>query len=195
MSPSDDELLHGMMAGDEEAFVSLYRRHQGALYRFALQMSGSESIAEEVTQEVFLALIRDVRQYDSCRGTLSAYLYGIARNQVLRCLEKDRSYVPIADEVEGAMPALTSREDLLGELTERQRLESVRRAILALPPNYREAVVLCDVHEMSYAEAAAVLGCALGTVRSRLHRGRALLCEKLRPRRRAEDQARSGCCV
>ena len=75
--------------------------------------------------------------------------------------------------------ALVAQENPLGDLTRHETIESVRRAVLALPADYREAVVLCDLHEMSYAEAAQVLGCAIGTVRSRLHRGRALLTEKL----------------
>ena len=70
--------------------------------------------------------------------------------------------------------------DTLAELTRNERIESLRRAVLALPPAYREVVVLCDLHERDYAEAAAALGCAIGTVRSRLHRARALLMEKMR---------------
>ncbi|HZS52205.1 MAG TPA: sigma factor, partial [Bryobacterales bacterium] len=77
-TPSDDELLELMIAGDEDAFLTLYRRRQGPIYRFALHMSGSASIAEEVTQEVFLALLRDGRQYNPVRGSLAAYMYGVA---------------------------------------------------------------------------------------------------------------------
>ena len=183
---SDAELLKRMAAGDEPAFVALYRRRQGPVYRFALQMGGSASVAEEVTQEVFLALIREAAQYDPARGSVAAYLYGIARNQVLRRFEQDRSYVSIADEgreENAALPdGFISPDDPLAELTRHERIESVRRAVLSLPASYREVVVLCDLHEMSYAEAAGVLGSPVGTVRSRLHRGRALLLEKLRAR-------------
>src|SRR3712207_1860148 len=98
LTPSDDELLRLMMAGDETAFTALYRRRSGGVYRFALQMSGSEAIAEDVTQEVFLALMSDATRFDSARGSLSSYLYGIARNHVLRRLERDRPFVQIVDE-------------------------------------------------------------------------------------------------
>ncbi len=73
--------------------------------------------------------------------------------------------------------------DVLGDLARREAIDSVRRAVLSLPKHYREVVVLCDLEEMDYSEAAGALGCAIGTVRSRLHRGRSLLLEKLRPRR------------
>lgn len=188
----DEELLRLMMAGDEEAFTALYQRRQGGVYRFALHMSGSEAVAEDVTQEVFLTLMREAGAYDAARGSLAAFLYGIARNYVLRRLRQDRSYVPIADETaEGdacAYDHLVAQQDPLGDLTRNEMIESVRNAVLALPARYREAVVLCDLHEMNYAEAAAALGCAVGTVRSRLHRARALLAEKLR----AVEEARAA---
>ncbi|HYM09204.1 MAG TPA: sigma factor-like helix-turn-helix DNA-binding protein, partial [Bryobacterales bacterium] len=119
------------------------------------------------------------------------------RNHVLRCLEKDRPYVSMPDEPQGekgnATPAaLVSKDDPAGALVRRERIESVRRAVLALPPNYREVVVLCDLHEMSYAEAAAAMGCAIGTVRSRLHRGRALLARSLDSPEQSAAQARAA---
>lgn len=179
--PSDDALLRRMAAGDEEAFTALYRRRQAAIYRFALHMSGSPAIAEDVTQEVFLNLARRPHGYDGRRGALLSYLYGMARNLVLRALA-DRPGVP-ADS--GHPP---SGADLFEDLTRRQAAAAVRQAVLSLPPRYREVVVLCDLEEMDYAAAAALLGCAVGTVRSRLHRARALLAGKLRPRRGREHE-------
>ena len=88
---TDDELLMRMRSGDEQAFVALYRRRQAAIYRFALHMSGSGTVAEDVTQEVFLALIREECGFDPERGTLSGYLFGIARKLVLRHMERGRS--------------------------------------------------------------------------------------------------------
>jgi len=181
---SDYDLLRLVMAGDEDAFTSLYRRRQGGIYRFALQMSGSRPIAEDVTQEVFMTIVRDARAYDPARGSLASYLYGIARNHVLRRLERERLFVPFADAEEdqetSATASLIAETDPLADLTRNEMIEAVRGAVLALPAHYREAVVLCDLHEMSYAEAADVVGCAVGTIRSRLHRARALLVEKLR---------------
>lgn len=183
-TPSDNELLRLMVAGDESAFVTLYRRRQGGIYRFALQMSGSEAIAEDVTQEVFMVLMGEAKNYDPAKGSLSGYLYGIARNHVLRSLARDRSFVSIGEgyeeDGEPTHQQLVAQDDPLGDLTRGEMIESVRQAVMALPAHYREVVLLCDLHEMGYAEAAQVLNCAVGTIRSRLHRARALLIEKLR---------------
>jgi RNA polymerase sigma-70 factor, ECF subfamily len=181
---SDSELLKRIGAGDEQAFISLYHRRQSGVYRFALQMSGSPSVAEDVTQEVFLLLMRDPSGYDEARGSVAAYLYGVARNYVLRRLDKESRFVALPEqevqeaELNAATPGPAA--DPLVELTRNAEIEAVRQAILLLPSRYREVVVLCDLHEMSYVEAAAALDCALGTIRSRLHRARILLAEKLR---------------
>ena len=189
-SLSDDELLAMLRAGDEGAFLTLYHRWQGGIYRFALRMSGSEAVAEDVTQEVFVMLARGDWHYDSSRGAFSAYLFGVARNQALRRLEKDRFLSQIReddDDRESSMPAgLITLNDPLSDLTRKEMIDSVRQAVLALPTHYREVVVLCDLQEMSYADASVALGCAVGTVRSRLHRARALLVEKLRAYQAAE---------
>jgi len=176
-SHSDGDLLRLLSGGDEKAFLEFYRKHQGVVYRFALQMSGKAEIAEEVTQDVFVVVMKSAGRYDSERGSVPAFLYGIARNFVLRALERERPYKSGLDD----LPREASAEqDIFGDLAQSERLETLRRAVLALPPAYREVVVLCDLHERDYAEAASALGCAIGTVRSRLHRARALLGEKLR---------------
>ena len=180
---SDEELLVRMADGDEQAFVELYHRRQAGVYRFAMQMSGSASVAEDVTQEVFMALIKDSSGYSAEKGKLAGYLYGMARNHVLRRLERERFTIPIETGVNDEL-AFNVRVDEesspLALLTRNETVDSVRCAILALPPHYREVVVLCELNEMSYIETAAALNCAVGTVRSRLHRARAILVEKLR---------------
>lgn len=200
LQTNDEELWRLARAGDEHAFTQLYRRRQAALYRFAWQMSGSATVAEDVTQEVFLALFDAGARFDPTRGTLAAYLYGIARRQVLRRFEKERAFVAFADE-DGATTQdapLHAPHDPLADCARRETVETVRQAVLALPIHYREVIVLCELHELSYAEAAATLACAVGTVRSRLARGRALLCERLRALRPAatEDEvAAKRCCA
>jgi RNA polymerase sigma-70 factor (ECF subfamily) len=176
-NPSDGDTLRRMRAGDEAAFTALYHRWQGPIYRFALRMSGRTSVAEDVTQETFMALLRGGEGFDASRGSLAGYLFGIARHRVLHRLERERSYVSI--DGEPADP-VSSDDDPHVALARRERIERVRDAVLSLPIHYREAVVLCDLHHWSYEEAAAALGCAVGTVRSRLHRGRDLLLGKLR---------------
>ncbi|HKA22273.1 MAG TPA: sigma-70 family RNA polymerase sigma factor [Blastocatellia bacterium] len=181
---SDVDLLRRMIAGEGEAFAELYKRRQAGVYRFALQMSGSPETAEDVTQEVFMVLMRTADRFDPERGSLAAYLYGVARNYVLRRLEQDRAFIPIMDSTEeGIAPAMIAEGDPLDDLTRSETIQSLRDSILALPPHYREVIVLCELHEMSYIEAASIVGCAVGTVRSRLHRARGLLLERLRAAR------------
>jgi RNA polymerase sigma-70 factor (ECF subfamily) len=174
--------LTRLAAGDEEAFTLLYRRRQAGIYRFALHMCGSAATAEEVTQEVFLALIREAkrvaRQYDPARGSLASYLYGMARHQTLRHLERNRRYVQWPEEEVAEAPGGGS--DPLEDLAGAERQAILQRAVAALPPKYREVLLLCDIEEVSYLEAARILKCELGSVRSRLHRARALLETKLR---------------
>ena len=180
---SDSELLKRMLAGDEEALSVLYRRRQGAIYRFAMQMSGSQALSEDVTQEVFMLLIRGDAAFDEKRGSVNSFLLGIARNLVRRKVSREQFYVSLDDQSNDVTISnghQAGGPKLFDELARDEMVESVRKAVLSLPARYREVVVLCDLQEMSYLEAANVLNCAVGTVRSRLHRGRTLLLEKLR---------------
>lgn|SRR5262245_48863641 len=184
INPSDGELLRLMVAGDDQAFTMIYRRHQGPIYRFALLMSGSATIAEDVTQETFLVLIRETARYDPTRGPLASYLFGITRNCVLRRLERDRPYFPLVEESEDGeeipLTPLIAKDNPFSDCARKESIRLVRQAVLALPPRYREVVVLCDFQEMSYADAAVALDCAVGTVSSRLYRGHVMLHERLR---------------
>lgn len=191
--PSDSELLRSMQAGNEEALAALYRRWARDVYRFALQMSGSRALADDVTQEVFMVLIRDGHTFDPARGSLNAFLLGVARNHVLRRQRRERFYVSMEEESENGAAhdkRLQTTVGPLDNLARTETIESVRRSVLALPERYREVVVLCELQELSYAEAAEILGCAVGTVRSRLHRARAMLIQKLRPAGEEEREER-----
>jgi RNA polymerase sigma-70 factor (ECF subfamily) len=172
-----------VLAGDEEAFDALYNRREGLVYQYALRMSGSVALAEDVTQDVFMALIRRGHLFDPARGTLTKYLLGMTRNRVLTLLQRERSFVPLMEEEGEEEIALAEsmivRADPVVEISRDERVEAVRQAVQALPLHYREVVVLCSLEEMSYEEAANVIGCPVGTVRSRLNRARALLVEKL----------------
>ncbi len=192
----DDDLLRRTAAGEEQAFAEIYRRYHACVYRFAMQMSGSVEVAEEVTQEVFLVLMHKANEFDPSRARLSSWLYGIARNQVLRQLERRTGSVPLeisdAEDAPDLPPELVTVFDPVESLTREERAALLREAVLSLPPRYREVVVLCDLHEMSYAEAAAVAGCAVGTIRSRLHRSRELLHAKLAARAQAQAGGRAS---
>jgi RNA polymerase sigma-70 factor, ECF subfamily len=193
LKPTDDELLGGMLSGDEEALATLYRRRHAGLYRFAMQMSGSPALSEDVTQEVFMILMRDSMSYDPTRGSLSAFLFGVARNLMRQRQGREQFYVSMEDDSGEGTIADGFRADgsPLEDLSRWETIESVRRAVLSLPPRYREVVVLCELQELSYVEAASVLDCAIGTVRSRLHRARAMLIEKMGPARTENANAES----
>ena len=178
--PDDAALVRRIVDGDEPAFVQLYRRRSRGVYRFALQMSGSATTAEEVTQEVFLVLMRDAARFDPARGSFLSYLYGVTRNHVLR-QQRQRPVIAL-DARPDIVETLSGSDDPLADAMRHQTVATVRRAVLSLPAHYREAVLLCDIEGLDYKDAARVIDCPIGTVRSRLSRARALLADKLRER-------------
>ena len=174
-------MLRRMLGGCAESFAALYDRRQGGVYRFALRMTGSEAFAEDVTQDVFLALMREGCQFDPERGTVKSYLYGMARHRVLRRLERERAHVAIEEDEGAAFEELSSAaDDPFADLAREELVSLVRQAVLSLPAHFREVIVLCHLQEMNYAEAAEVVSCPVGTVRSRLARAREMLVGKLR---------------
>jgi RNA polymerase sigma-70 factor (ECF subfamily) len=190
----DDVLLRRSAKGDEDAFAEIYRRHHAPIYRFALRMTGNRWAAEEIVQEVFMTLVREPKKYDPRRGALGAFLYGVARNRVMKHLER----LPRELSLENADGTPRSRAFTTDPVTPahwaelRERREQVRSAVLELPVEFREAIVLCELEEMSYEEAARTLDCPVGTIRSRLHRGRALLLAKLEMLRQVPKRANAG---
>lgn len=191
-SAPDEQLLERIAAGETAALAVLFRRRQQNIYRFVLHLTGSASVADDVTQDVFVTVIRDAGRYQRGRAPVPAWLCGIARNFVRRRLTLDRGMSSI-DEEEAALPVVSP--DPLADLTGAEALESLRRSVLSLPLRYREVVVLCDLQELSYVDAAAALDCPVGTVRSRLNRGRALLATKMQAGQRRQAiglQAHTG---
>jgi len=169
---ADVRLLADIAAGVELAFVDLYRRRHNDVYRFAFAMAKSRSFAQDVTQEVFLNVLENARRFDSRKGSVRAWLFGCARYVTLDRLRLERRWT---DDMPAELTTLDSDESLFAD----QRVERLHAAIAGLPVEYREALVLFELQELSYAETAAVLDCPVGTVRSRLHRGRALLAAML----------------
>jgi RNA polymerase sigma-70 factor, ECF subfamily len=178
--PSDDDLIARIGGGDREAFAALYRRRRADVYRFALLMSGSSATADDVTQDVFVEVIHYAARYRPGQSGVVPWLFGIARNHARRAQQRQRPSISLPDADSHLPRPFTVEYDPLAGMARREHVAAVRRAVLDLPMAYREAVVLCDLQELSYADAAAALACAVGTVRSRLHRGRALLAARLR---------------
>jgi RNA polymerase sigma-70 factor (ECF subfamily) len=168
----DVRLLGEIVAGVEQSFVELYRRRHHDVYRFAFAMAKSRSFAQDVTQEVFLNVLENASRFDSAKGTVRAWLFGCARHVTLDRLRLERRWT---DDMPVDLGTVDGDECLLAD----QRVERLHAAIARLPVEYREALVLFELQELTYAETAAVLDCPIGTIRSRLHRGRLLLATML----------------
>jgi RNA polymerase sigma-70 factor, ECF subfamily len=170
---SESVLLARAAEGDLDAFGVIYRRYQQVVYRFARAMTGSADAAEDVTQEVFIALLTKAGRYDPARAGLATYMYGIVRNLSRARLRRDSRRLSVENLTLGSRDI--SVEDHSIRLEQDELVASMRRALVRLPSRYRELIVLCDLHGLSYQEAAVVVGSSIGAVRSRLHRGRQLL--------------------
>lgn len=174
MNESEVELLRRAAAGDRNAFGDIFERYQHTVYRFARAMTGSDEAADDVTQEVFVILMRDLARYSPERSALSTYLYGVVRNVSRNRMRRDRRLSPLTS-VTDALDGRPSGPGPYERLLHAETTEEVRRGLARLPSKLREAVILCDLHALSYAEASVVLGTSVAAVRSRLHRGRQLL--------------------
>jgi RNA polymerase sigma-70 factor (ECF subfamily) len=175
----DDLLISRIAAGDRDAFAELYRRHRSDVCRFAAHMCGSATLAEDIVHEAFVAVIDSASRYRPGQTAAKLWLLGIARNHARRARTAHPTLSLSEDEAKRDASHIAVRTDPIGDIERQRHVEALRRAVVALPVRYREAVVLCDLHELSYADAATALNCAIGTVRSRLHRGRALLARRL----------------
>ena len=154
-------------------FQAAFDQHKDAVYRFAWRMSGSTA-ADDITQDVFVGLLRHPDRFDPARGTLRAFLLGIARNLALKHWRSEHRFEPLDDEVFVAKPLDLERGDI-GDM--------VGRAVRALPPLQREAVILFEYEGLTLAEVARAVDADVGTVKSRLHRARENLRRALAPLR------------
>jgi len=188
---TDAALLAASLAGDAQAFTTLYRRHGATVYRFAYLWSGAPNVASDVAQETFIHLHTRGADFDAGRGELRPWLLGIARNLVRRQLSARHQEMPTDFDEATALLADTSvadpdpRSDPLAALLGDEANRELHRLIRRLPVPFRDALVLVDLQEHTYADAAAICGCEIGTIRSRLFRARALLGEALNAKARA----------
>jgi RNA polymerase sigma-70 factor (ECF subfamily) len=178
MGIDDAALLERARRGDEGAFSELFCRHQRAVFRYAVYMCGADA-ADDVVQETFMNVLLKSGRYDASKGAVLSYLLGTARHLMLRRLSRARSF-SMQEFTEDLSAAGSIEHDTpLDDFVRQETIDVVRAAVQSLPPAQREVIVLCELEEMDYAEAANVMQCPLGTVRSRLNRARALLSRKL----------------
>ena len=167
--PNDETLLVNAANGVEPGLAAFYDRYAERIYRYALMMSGSVAVAQDVTQELFVYVLENARAYDRRRSRSSAaWLYGITRNKLRRVQKPRESTAGAADEV--LAPDSPERAYQWSAL-----IAETSRAIGRLPEEQREVMILCGLQEVDYATAAAIIGVPVGTVRSRLSRARARL--------------------
>jgi RNA polymerase sigma-70 factor, ECF subfamily len=176
---TDEKLLQKASRGDEAAFLTLYERHRATVFRFAYRMLGSAALAEELTHDCFLSLVRRPEGFDPTRAALRTYLYAAVRNLVAKHFRRHGGEFPV-EELENE-PAVEEREQPLRRLLDAELAEEVRCAVEALPPLQREVVILVEYEELTLAETAKVVGADVGAVKSRLHRARARLRRTLSP--------------
>ncbi len=177
---TDEKLLQKAGRGDEAAFLVLYERHRDTVFRFAYRMLGSAALAEEVTHDCFLSLVRRPDGFDPARAALRTYLYAAVRNLSAKHFRRHAGETPV-DDCDEAEFAADRSEEPLRRLLDAELAEEVRRAVSALPPLQREVVILFEYEELTLAEVAAVVGADTGTVKSRLHRARQGLRRALAP--------------
>ena len=173
----DRDLLRRAADGDSRAFETLYRRHKDVIYRFARAMTGSSDAAADVTQDVFVAFMGAVPHYDPDRASLTTYLYGVARNLARERLRRERRLLSL--EAMGIALPRTPVTAFVDEVSSSEETARVRAALRTLPSRYREVISLCDLHDRSYEDAAAIVRASVGAVRSRLHRARRMLRDRL----------------
>ena len=176
---TEAQLLKKAGRGDETAFLLLYERHRTGLYRFLYRMLGSAELAEDLTHDCFLSLIRQPERFDPKRASLRTYLYAAGRNLALNHF-RQMGHETVLDELEEELP-MTDRLEPLQQLLEEELASKVRQAVAQLPPLQREALILFEYEGLSLAELAAVVETDVGTVKARLYRGRERLRRSLAP--------------
>jgi len=174
----DAEYVAQLVAGDGGALRPLYERHGRALLRFSAAMCRSRQSAEDMVHDTFIELMREPANFDPAQGTVFAYLCGVLRHRISHHYRQQKRWVALDEDA----PVPTQVHDAPGPAEEIARSEltaAFRQAMLDLPLPHREVIALCDLEELPYTTVASILDCPVGTVRSRLHRARALLTIRL----------------
>jgi RNA polymerase sigma-70 factor (ECF subfamily) len=177
--PSADQAQHAALlrlaTGDTLALDTIYQAHSGPVYRYLLGLCGDGSVAADAMHDAFVALVDRPGGFDSTRGTLGAYLAGIAR-RVLWARWRDPLHQATSLDADEAgdfdEPAADAAEDPMQMLVTSQDVGALMAALRQLPWAFREAVVLVDLQERDYREAATIAGIPLNTLRTRVLRGR-----------------------
>lgn len=185
LTESDSDLLQRCRAGDQSAWRDLVARHTRRVFNLAYRFVGRVDEAEDLTQEVFIKVYQSLDRYRQAEGAFTTWLTTVARNQVIDNYRRRREEKRRRVEDPEILDVMASAEEgPLRELQREERVEFVRRGLRALPPDLREPLILCDLQGLPYEEVAGILRIPLGTVKSRINRGRLELARRLLGRRR-----------
>ncbi len=182
--PTDEELVAAYLEGDTNAFEELVERYKNRIYNLAYRMLGNPDDAYDLTQEVFLLLVRNLPSFRG-EARFSTWLYRVVLNACYDRARKSRNHLSLQESPGEDLPELgetLADEDAVSpeENMEKAEIRSrVQEAISKLPPKFREVVVLHDIQGYDYREVAEILGISLGTVKSRLNRARNKLAREL----------------
>jgi RNA polymerase sigma-70 factor (ECF subfamily) len=190
--PRDEDLVRRFQAGDEGAFALLVGRHERRVYNLALRMTGREEDARDATQDAFLAALRKLHTFRG-EAAFTTWMHRVTVNACYDLLRKrQRAPLPLGgprageEDAPRPEPASPDHAEDVGTAID------VRRALLQVPEDFRAVLILCDVQDLSYEDAAAALGIPVGTVKSRLHRGRVMLGRLLGGERPAPERSSEG---
>ncbi|HSE08308.1 MAG TPA: RNA polymerase sigma factor SigE [Nocardioidaceae bacterium] len=183
-----DPTMDGTQEWEAPSWEDVVEQHSARVYRLAYRLTGNPHDAEDLTQEVFVRVFRSLSSYTP--GTFEGWLHRITTNLFLDQARRKAKirFDALADDAELRMPGRMPSPD--SEVADGMLDDDIEAALADLPPEFRAAVVLCDIEGLTYEEIADVLGAKLGTVRSRIHRGRKMLRSALAHRAPAEGRVR-----
>ena len=187
---TDEVLLQKAGDGDQAAFLELYDRYREPIFRFAYRLLGSVEIAEDVTHDCFLSLIRKPENYRPERASLKTYLYAAARNLALKHFRSQGRETGLDEVIEE--PKDSSRRGPLRRLLDEELATLVREAVFSLPPLQREALILFEYEGLSLNEVAEIAGTDAGAIKARLYRAREGMRRMLRPYMNSNQELNSG---
>jgi RNA polymerase sigma-70 factor (ECF subfamily) len=190
LTESDEDLLQRCREADQGAWRELVNRHTRRVFNLAYRFVGRVHEAEDLTQEVFVKVYQSLDRYHSSAGAFSTWLATVTRNHAIDHYRRHREESLRRTHGEDVIAAIPSKEENpLGALERDEQVRLVHQGLRALPPDLREPIVLCDLQGVSYEEAAGILEIPLGTVKSRLNRGRLELAKRLLARRNRQDES------
>jgi RNA polymerase sigma-70 factor, ECF subfamily len=171
----DSEIIERVLAGDHAAYATLVERHQPQILRLLERLVGCRDTAQDLAQEAFIAAFRGLKSFQQ-KSSFSTWLHRIACNKATSAARRRRP-VPLAPTAD----PVAESSDVSARLEQADRQQAVKQALAQLDQRYRAVVVLADMEDATYESIAGILDIPVGTVRSRLHRARMELRERLRP--------------